>query len=106
MSKIAFDEAAIALAEARMVLHCAHNLGIPASVLASLRAGEMVAVPRKLLTEAHACMRTCGWQLAPAAEQGTDDDGVLALAVADIEAQFGELLAAAQPRRDEGNGDG
>jgi len=73
-------------------------------VLAALRAGEMVAVPRKLLTEAHACMRTCGWQLAPAAEQGTDDDGVLALAVADIEAQFGELLAAAQPRRDEGNG--
>lgn len=52
---------------------------------------DWVAVPRKLLTEAHACMRACGWQLAPAAEDGTD--GVLALAVADIEGAVADLLA-------------
>lgn len=67
--------------------------GIPAATLSGLRDGTLVAVPRKLLTEAHACMRACGWQLAPAAEQ--QGDGVLQLAVAEVEAAFLDLLAAA-----------
>lgn len=50
----------------------------------------MVQVPLKLLQEAHAVMRACGWQLAPASDDGSD--GVLALAAAEIEAAFGELL--------------
>lgn len=69
-------------------------LGIPTATLRGLRDGSLVAVPRKLLTEAHACMRTCGWQLAPASDDGSD--GVLALAVAEVEEAVGELLAAAQ----------
>ena len=64
-----------------------------AAVLASLRAGTHVCVPRKLLTEARACMRATGWHLAPASE--CEGDGVLHLAVAEVEDQFGELIAAA-----------
>lgn len=71
----------------------ARALGIPASTLASLRAGTHVVVPRKLLTEAHACMRATGWQLAPVSEM--DGDGILQLAVAEVEEQFSDLLAAA-----------
>lgn len=44
----------------------------------------------KLMQQAHAVMRQCGWQLAPAAE--TDGDGVLELAAAEIEAAFGAFL--------------
>jgi hypothetical protein len=58
--------------------------------LAQLRAGTHVMVPVKLMREAHACMRECGWQLAPAAEQ--QGDGILQAAVAEVEAQFGEVL--------------
>lgn len=58
---------------------------------ASLRDGTTLLVPRKLLTEAHACMRACGWQLAPASEDGTD--GVLALAVAEVEQAVGAMVA-------------
>lgn len=43
-----------------------------------------------LMRQAHAVMRQCGWQLAPAAE--TDGDGVLELAAAEIEAAFGAFL--------------
>lgn len=52
--------------------------------------GETIAVPVKLLREAHACMRECGWQLAPAADDGSD--GVLQAAVADVEDRFRSLL--------------
>lgn len=52
-----------------------------------------VAVPLKLLREAHAVMRACGWQLAPASDQS--DDPTLALAAAEIEEAFGKLLGAA-----------
>lgn len=54
--------------------------------------GRMVSVPEKLLSEAHACMRACGWQLAPA---DPETDPVLGLAVAEIERQVGEILAKA-----------
>lgn len=40
-----------------------------------------------LMSKAHACMRACGWHLAPAT-----DDGILALAVAEIEEEFAEIL--------------
>ena len=53
---------------------------------------ETIPVPVKLLREAHAVMRQCGWQLAPAADDGSD--GVLALAAAEIEEAFGDLLKA------------
>lgn len=51
-------------------------------------------VPVKLLREAHAVMRQCGWQLAPAVDD--DSDGVLALAAAEIEKAFGDLLKGAK----------
>ncbi len=57
------------------------------------RAGDpsaTISVPVKLLREAHACMRECGWQLAPAADDGSD--GVLQAAVADVEDRFRTLL--------------
>jgi hypothetical protein len=49
-----------------------------------------LAMPEALLRQAHACMRECGWQLAPASDDGSD--GVLQAAVAEVEARFGELL--------------
>ena len=78
---------------------CESFLGIPAATLAGLRDGSLVAVSLKLLTEAHACMRACGWQLAPGTE--TDGDGVLQMAVAEIEDQFGCMLAASEAPRDD-----
>lgn len=54
-----------------------------------------IPVPLKLLREAHAVMRACGWQLAPASDDGSD--GVLALAAAEIEEAFRDLLKAAKP---------
>lgn len=54
-----------------------------------------ISVPVKLLREAHAVMRQCGWQLAPAVDD--DSDGVLALAAAEIEEAFGDLLKGAKP---------
>lgn len=62
------------------------------AALAAIEANGAVVVPRKLLAEAHACMRECGWHLAPAS--APEGDGVLNLAVAEIEAQVGALLAA------------
>lgn len=50
----------------------------------------MVQAPLKLLQEAHAVMRACGWQLAPAADNS--EDPTLALAAAEIEEAFGEML--------------
>lgn len=52
--------------------------------------GATIPVPVKLLREAHACMRECGWQLAPAVDDGSD--GVLQAAVADVEDRFRILL--------------
>lgn len=49
-----------------------------------------MAVPVKLMREAHACMRACGWQLAPGNDES--EDPTLALAVADIEDRFRKLL--------------
>lgn len=43
------------------------------------------------MAKAHAIMRECGWHLAPAAEP--ESDGVLELAVCEIEAEFEETLA-------------
>lgn len=66
------------------------------AALTSLRPGDeingCVLVPLKLLGEAHAVMRACGWQLAPAAP--AVGDGVLALAAAEIEEKIGAMLAA------------
>jgi hypothetical protein len=50
-----------------------------------------VPVPLKLLREAHAVMRACGWQLAPASD--ASEDPTLALAAAEIEGAFRDLLA-------------
>jgi ribosomal protein S27AE len=61
--------------------------------------GATMAVPVKLLREAHAVMRQCGWQLAPAVEDG--GDGVLALAAAQVEEAFGDLLKAPGAQRPE-----
>lgn len=56
--------------------------------------GLLAATPLKLLTEARAVMRACGWHLAPAAD--SSDDPTLALAAAEIEAAIGAILDAAQ----------
>jgi hypothetical protein len=50
-----------------------------------------IPVSLKLLREAHAVMRACGWQLAPASDES--DDPTLALAAAEIEGAFQDLLA-------------
>lgn len=52
---------------------------------------ETVTVPLKFLREAHAVMRECGWQLAPASE-GASRDGVLELAAAQIVGELGDIL--------------
>jgi hypothetical protein len=53
---------------------------------------SVIAVSSKLLREAHACMRACGWHLS--VENIADgEDAVLALAVADVEARVGKVLA-------------
>lgn len=79
--------------------------GIAATRLAALtvrrlRIGEAattydghVVVPLKLLSEAHAVMRACGWHLAPASDG--IGDGVLNLAAAEIEEKVGALLGVA-----------
>lgn len=59
--------------------------------LSAILDGTAKVVPVKLLTEAHACMRETGWQLAPACDDGSD--GVLNAAVAEIEGRFAALLA-------------
>ena len=46
-----------------------------------------VRVSLKLLREVHACMRACGWHLAPA-NIADGDDPTLAMAVADVEARL------------------
>jgi len=51
---------------------------------------------RKLLTEARACMRACGWQLATAGDP--QSDGVLEAACSDVEERMGEYLSAPDPR--------
>jgi hypothetical protein len=51
---------------------------------------------RKLLTEAHACMRACGWQLATAGDH--QSDSVLEAACSDVEERMGEYLSAPDPR--------
>lgn len=56
---------------------------------------KTIPVPVKLLLEAHAVMRQCGWQLAPATDDGSDS--VLAQAAAEIEGAFGDLLKGAKP---------
>jgi hypothetical protein len=53
--------------------------------------GEGVFVSRKLIGEAHAVMRACGWHLAPGSE--LQSDGVIEAAAAEIEEQFCGLLS-------------
>lgn len=65
-----------------------------AATLAGLRAGTLRAVPVDLLRQAHAAMRACGWQLAPADIQS--EDGVIEAAVAEIEERFAAMLAGSQ----------
>lgn len=71
-----------------------HALRIVNALRAILARHGQVVLPVKMLRKAHAVMRECGWQLAPASDDGSD--GVLALAAADIEERFGAALAAAQ----------
>jgi hypothetical protein len=52
-----------------------------------------IPVSLKLLKEAHAVMRACGWHLAPASDQS--DDPTLALAAAEIEDAFRTLTKGA-----------
>lgn len=49
-----------------------------------------LAIPLKLLREAHAVMRACGWHNAPGS--ATQSDGVLEAAAAEIEGKFHDLL--------------
>lgn len=60
------------------------------AVLAAIEGAGFVIAPRRLLVEAHACMRETGWHLAPACDG--PGDGVLAVAVADVEDRFTTLL--------------
>lgn len=76
--------------QAALTTLCTLITGLPA-----LLDGTARVVPVKLLTEAHACMRATGWQLAPACDDGSD--GVLNAAVAEIEAQFAATLAEGEP---------
>ncbi len=62
------------------------------ATLLGLLDGSLVPIPLKLIIEAHACMRACGWHVAPASPVSTD--GVLEAAVVEIEAQFAVLVAA------------
>lgn len=50
------------------------------------RLGDMIP----LMVRARAAMRACGWHLAPASEPS--GDGTLELAVAEIEAEFADIL--------------
>lgn len=52
-----------------------------------------VVVERKTIVEAHAVMRECGWQLAPASDN-VSSDGILEVAAAEIEDKFRAMLAA------------
>ena len=70
-------------------------LGIPASTLASLRAGEMVAVPRGDVEMLRLAAATVTSRLSDVCD-----------ALVSSEERMLRWLAAAQPRRDEGNGDG
>jgi hypothetical protein len=58
--------------------------------------GATVLIPLKLATEAHACMRACGWHQAAVAGASPSGDGVLEAAVADVEARFATLLGVAR----------
>ncbi len=62
-------------------------------VLAALDLGKHVIVSRKLLTEAHACMRETGWHLANTCNYS--GDGVLEAACSDVEARMGAVLKEA-----------
>ena len=67
--------------------------GVPVTIFDGSVDDGYIGTPHKLLAEAHAVMRACGWQLAPASGGG---DGVLNLAAAEIEEKIGALLAAAK----------
>lgn len=62
----------------------------------SFRLDDTISVPTKLLREAHACMRACGWHQAAAAGEAPESDGVLEAAVVDVEARFAVVLGAAR----------
>jgi hypothetical protein len=51
-----------------------------------------IPVPVKLLREAHAVMRECGWRSAHQLAGADGSDGVLAIAASQIEAAFAALL--------------
>ncbi len=59
-----------------------------------------VAVERKFLTEAHACMRETGWHLALGASR-LGSDGVLEAACSDVEARMRAMLVAAPRAEDQ-----
>ncbi len=61
-----------------------------AAALAAIEAAGCVVVPRKLLTEAHACMRETGWHLANTCNYS--GDGVLEAACSDVEARMAAIL--------------
>ena len=63
--------------------------------LDTLKRGGVDILP--LMQQAHAAMRTCGWQLAPASETRSDD-GVFEAALADIEDRFTAALAKLEGR--------
>lgn len=86
-----------------IAFYCGSHSSMPAAeaALAAIEAAGFRIVPLKLMSEAHACMRATGWQLAPASEQ-VSDDGVLECAVAEIEEQFAAMVAASPIAAKEG----
>lgn len=62
-------------------------------ILRAITEAGYAVVPVKTIREAHAVMRECGWQLAPASV--TSGDGVLEAACAEIEDKFRAMSARA-----------
>ncbi len=66
-------------------------------LLSAIEAAGLILADRKLLAEAHACMRETGWHLAtcPLADgSDQDSDGVLETACSDVEARMRAMLSA------------
>ena len=63
------------------------------AALAAIEAAGLILAERKLLAEAHACMRETGWHLAMGASR-LGSDGVLEAACSDVEARLAAVLKA------------
>jgi hypothetical protein len=68
------------------------DIALTASNAEAERLRADIAQATDLMRKAHAVMRECGWQLAISAEPA--GDGIIEAACTEIEADFGEFLAA------------